>query len=456
MKRQNVVITLLVLCSLALLLRVGAIAVFKPWTPAKANAIEHRQIAINLVNGNGFAYRGLGSQVPRPSSVQSPPYPLLLATTFKLFGIDAPAAYISLMILNALFGALTVWLTYLLAKTMGGNDIVALIAAGLCAVWPSQIYPTTYAQAIVIITAGIVAMIVLFYRAVRSAKLAPWIGFSVIGMLAALTEPVLLPVMVLSGLLVLGWRGLAMPIRLRNAAVLFVTAVVIVGPWSLRNRSVHGQWIPIKSTFWVNFWKGNNDFASGTDRVVMTDEQRKQFDAGFSLNDDKIRDKKSDIDHQYDRLTPEEMSRLTNQPEAEQEKIFKDISSTWVSSHHQRYVELCGLRLAKSLWYEWDNPKSANKVYIASRTLLVVLSAIGLILALVKRWSLLYPAIVFGLCLLTFTLTITAARFSIPLEPIQFCLAGLVMGMLIPQARRESDALASSSATTDQLSSASR
>ena len=136
---RQVTTTLIVLCLLALALRVGAIVFFKPWTPAKANAIEHRQIATNLVKGNGFAYRGLGSQIPRPSSVQSPPYPMLLATLDKIFGVDSPGAYITAMLINALAGAATVWLTYVLAKTLGGNDLVGLIAAGACAIWPSQL-----------------------------------------------------------------------------------------------------------------------------------------------------------------------------------------------------------------------------------------------------------------------------------------------------------------------------
>ena len=53
--------------------------------------------------------------------------------------------------------------------------------------------------------------------------------------------------------------------------------MLIIVPWSVRNRAVHGQWIPIKSTFWVNVWKGNNPNATGTDRLEMTEDQKSKF-----------------------------------------------------------------------------------------------------------------------------------------------------------------------------------
>src|SRR5206468_9898926 len=113
----------------------------------------------------------------------------------------------------------------------------------------------------------------------------------------------------LSGLLVLGWRGLPPAVRLRNAAVLFIAALVVIGPWTVRNRLVHGQWIPIKSTFCVNVWKGNNENATGTDRPTMSEERAKSLEADmYKFDDSSLRE--GDLLRQYDLLSADKQARL--------------------------------------------------------------------------------------------------------------------------------------------------
>ena len=104
----------------------------------------------------------------------------------------------------------------------------------------------------------------------------------------------LLPILAFSGLMVLFIRKLSPAQRFRNAAILFAAAVLIILPWTIRNHTVHGKWVPIKSTFWVNLWKGNNPNATGTDRLEMSDEKKSQ------LKVTSISDTGEDIPHQYD------------------------------------------------------------------------------------------------------------------------------------------------------------
>jgi len=411
---------LIILVLLALVLRIGTISALRSWR--FPGAIEHVTIARMLLAGEGFSFIEFGYR--GPSSVQSPPYPLLLAGLFWLFGIATPASYVAAMVINAVVGSTVVILTYYLGRTLGASNRVGLLSAAACAVWPTQVYAPTHVQAIAFITAGVTAVMILFYRCVRSGRLRPWVAYSAIGCLAALTEPVLLPAMMLSGILILVWPGLSRAVQLRNAAVLFLAAVVIIGPWSIRNRLVHGAWIPIKSSFWVNVWKGNNDYATGTDRLALTPEQRHRLESvGMGNVDSLARDPEFDHRRQYDMLTAEQRARLWQQPDAVREQVFKEWTSAWIREHPGQYARLCLLRLAKSLWLDWDNPKSRNMVYMGSRTVLVALSLCGLVLAIRRGWSLLFPLMVVGTALFLFALTITAARFSIPFEPLQFCLA---------------------------------
>jgi 4-amino-4-deoxy-L-arabinose transferase-like glycosyltransferase len=431
MSRRTVIICLVLLSLLALAARVGTIVYLKAWQ--NPNAMEHRAIARNLVNGDGFSFRDWDCF--GPTSVQSPPYPFLLAGLFKVFGTHVPPdgslqganlAFLAAMMLNALAGAATVALTYLLARTLGAGALAGLLAAAAVAVWPSQVYAARVVQAIALITAALLASIILFYRAVRSGKPAPWIGYSIIATLAALTEPVFLPALVISGGLVLIWRELAWKARLRNAAILMIAAIVIIGPWSLRNYHVHHKLVPIKSTFWVNVWKGNNDFATGTDRLALTDAEIAQAKAAAGKMDD------ADIpdgEHQYERLDAAQKARLQGQPEVVREEIFKEFTVNWIGQHPDQYLRLCGKRLLTTLTVDWDNPKSYNAVYIASRFLLLILTVLGLIVAWRQKWSLLLPGIIAGTALLTYTLTVTAARFSLPFEPLQLALGAALVAL---------------------------
>src|SRR6266550_8583224 len=136
MSRPTIVRTLLGLAILAFALRVGTIFALHRWT--FLNAIEHRSLAMSLIKYHTFYFRDFNYF--GPSSVQSPPYPFLLATLFKIFGPESNGAYIAAMVINSLAGAVTVVFAYLFVKSIGGKDLVALLAAGLVAIWPSQVY----------------------------------------------------------------------------------------------------------------------------------------------------------------------------------------------------------------------------------------------------------------------------------------------------------------------------
>jgi hypothetical protein len=431
MSRRFIAITIICLSLLAFTARVAAIFALHRWT--SPNAIEHRALALSLVKHHTFYFRDFNYF--GPSSVQSPPYPFLLAVLFKTFGPESNGAYIAAMVINSLAGALTVWVTYLMVRAFRGSQITALIAAALVAIWPSQVYTATHVQAISLITLSIVAMFYFFQLGVSSGKAAPWIGYSVVGCIAALTEPVLLPVLAFSGLFILFWRSLTLEQRIRNAAILLAAAILIIAPWTIRNHTVHGQWIPIKSTFWVNVWKGNNPNATGTDRLELNEQ---------TMADMKVRAATGtpDIPHQYDALTPEQRARLNRQPEAAREQIFKEFATSWISANHMGYVKLCLKRLGMSILFDLDNPKARNLVWIASRIALLPLTIIGLILAWKRKWHLLFPLLVWGSALLTYTLTVTANRFAIPFEPLQLALTALVIAAVFDKSRSSQPSLA--------------
>lgn len=416
-------LALLLICGVALIARLAAIVLFRAWN--NPNAMEHRGIAAMLVEGHGFRFVDWG--VIQYTSVQSPPFPFLLAASFKVFGLGTPAAYAAVLVLNALVGALTCAIAYRAVRAVGGTTAVALVTAALIAVWPTQVFATTAVQAITLITACTVGIVGAWYRSVETGRIGPWLAFGLVGCLAALTEPVLLPFMALSGLLILVWRGLPTKVRVRNAIVLFACSVLILGPWSVRNYLVHGKFVPVKSTTWVNMWKGNNEHASGTDRPVLTADRRAAAAAsGEALNDVAL-----DNVRQYDLLTPAQKAELYGKSEVEREEIFARYAKTFIREHPGHYARLCAIRFWKTVWVEADSPKAHGmKQYVfywTPRSLLLILTPIGFVLAYRRGWRLLIPTLIAGFALLTHTLVIAAARFAFPYEPFQLALVALVI-----------------------------
>ena len=429
MNRRTITWSLSLIAAVALAARVGLMVHLRAWE--HPNAMEHELVASALAAGQGFTFADWNYY--GPTSVQSPPMPLLLAGLFKLnhavtvlpsgrLALDAAAAarsYKVVLLINAAAGAALVWLTYGAARTIGATPAAGLVAAALVAVWPTQVYAAASVQVIAWVTCGLAGMVILYYRAVRIGSAGAWAGYSVVGAVLALTEPVVLPALVASGALVLIARRLTVGQRVRNGAVLALITAAVIGPWATRNYVVHGRLIPVKGSFWVNVWKGNNDFATGTDRLKMTAAQeariKKRIAAGLEPED---------TNHAYDMLDLSQKTALLSQPEPKREDLFKRYATEWISTHRARYAQLCGIRLVKTLTVDWDNPKSLYKSYVAARAAVLLLTLGGLVVAWRQRWSLLFPAVVAGCALLTYTLTVTAARFAFPFEPLQLILGG--------------------------------
>ena len=408
----------------ALLLRLAVVLLLAD--PASPDAMEHRSLAVSLLAGDGFAFNEAAGYTQNglyePSSVQSPPYPFFLAGLYALFGVESPAAHLAAMAANVLVGAMTVPLVYALVRRLAPpsrptlSRRAALIAAGITAVALPQLYAVLAVQAVVPIVACTVGIALLWYVSLDTGRLLPWVAYGAVGCLAALTEPVLLPAMALSGVWVLFTTRLPGRLRLRNAAVLLACAVVFIGPWTWRNGRVHDAFVPIKATFWVNVWKGNNaldDGHSGTDRPALTPGRLAAY-----------REHGVDAERQYDLLSDGQRLALRSADTPEREELFGSWAKAWIAGDPAGYAAVSGKRLVKTLWWDWDNPTGHQFFYAYPvwRGLLLIGSVAGLVVALRRGWRLGMPALIVGVSLLTYTLTITAARFAVPLEPFQYAL----------------------------------
>src|SRR3954467_12269662 len=103
-----------------------------------------------LAMGDGYTFLG------HTTAHWPPGYPVLLAGVYKLFGADTANALIA----NAVLGALTVPLVYLIGLRAGGRA-VAIVAATVLALFPGQILVADVALSETLYTFELVAFIAL-------------------------------------------------------------------------------------------------------------------------------------------------------------------------------------------------------------------------------------------------------------------------------------------------------
>jgi 4-amino-4-deoxy-L-arabinose transferase-like glycosyltransferase len=229
-KQTTIVFLLVLLAAFALRVHYRSNAVDE--YPYRADARQYFVIAINLVNYGVFSSSDATDGPPAPDSYRGPLYPLAIAGFLQGAGSDDPAgvAYGRLLFWQAVIGALTAALTFLLGRLWLPWGW-ALAAALLCATWPLLI--TLSALALTETLFGGLLMLAVGLQVVwqRTGTWLPLVACGLAWSACILLNAVALPLPVLLGLLVSAHR----PYRL----LLFLAiALAPQALWSVRNAMV--------------------------------------------------------------------------------------------------------------------------------------------------------------------------------------------------------------------------
>ena len=405
---------------------------------------EHGEIAENLLAGRGFAVTFLGAE--GSTSQQAPLYPALLALFYRIWGIG-PGAILAMQLLQCLAGTLLVWCVL----QLGWNVVPAQRGVGWCAaivaaVYPTHLYMVTHIQvaswAALLLVALCLAVVACSLH--RSVYNAAWLGL--LGGLLLLVEPILsltLPVLAL-------WDYL-IERRLRNSSHWIVfpavarvglfagVTLLAIAPWLWRNHRVHGELVFIKSTFGYAFWQGNNAASWGTDKIPKpaASELLGQHNGRWADVDRAqwaARHKTLYIDDVL--LKPTGYVEFANLSEPARARLLGARAAEFVRAQPARYARLCLQRLRYFLLFDETNPKTAHPLYRSSTVVWLVITFIGLLLAR-RQAPLSWPLLAIVVLVALFhVLTITSARFRIPLEPLTFVWTALPLALPLVHFRR--------------------
>lgn len=227
-------------------------AVISHPTTLSGDAVDYHGLADRLVQGLGYVNSAGNATAWRP-----PAYPMFLAATYKILGVNVQRA----TIVQALLGGVTVLLLIVLASLLL-DWRTALVAGLVAAVYPAFIWlpclllSENLSLFLLLLT---LVSIVLYLRTSRIS----WI--MVFGALCGLNSLVrganlLLPIAIVLGLVIVRWRSRSVNWNQLVAPILVLTLAFLLTltPWVIRNYRVFHQLIPVATqdglTLYGSYW----------------------------------------------------------------------------------------------------------------------------------------------------------------------------------------------------------
>jgi hypothetical protein len=408
-----------VLIVLAIGVRVAAILLLRSYDVPRST-YEHGEIASNLLAGRGYSIRYL--HVDGPTSMQAPVYPLAVTAAFALGGVDTPASRLLVQLAQAVLGGVLVGATIGLARSLvPGKERVAILAGLVVALHPTLVYAATHVQVALLAATLLTGALALAYRAGATGRRRDATAAGGVLAILVLTDPIL----------GLAAPGMAWAVRAGGTArwrslvgLMAAVSVAVVAPWVVRNGQVHGEFVPVKSTFGYAFWQGNCKESEGTDKVIRASVERILDDPAATRSLEAWNRTLWAARHEAGYIDDIALSRadyaaLAPLSEPARSRWLFRRSLAELRTEPGRYTSLCLKRLQAFVFFDHTNPKTRSMLYRVPHLGLTGLAFTGLILcgrSGLRRWG---PVLLAsGLISAFHVLTIISARFHIPLEPL--------------------------------------
>jgi hypothetical protein len=372
---------------------------------------ESGSIAHALATGKGFS--NPFNKDTGPTAWLTPVYPLLVAGTFKVFGIYTVPSFFFLVFLNCLFSTAVCVPIFYVGKRVAGIG-VASAAAWLWALFPNAImvpFEWIWDTSLAALLAAALLWATLELAESEAPRLRDWCGYGLLWGFALMTNPSLgslLPFL-------LAWaayrarqrRGLSLRSSLAKPALAFALALLCCVPWTIRNYVIFHHFVPLRSNFPLELYIGNNEnYASDHPRFPSPITKERETVRYFRMGETAFM----------------------------HEEMRKAVS--FMVEHPRKVLILLGDRFI-AFWggvpYPLDTFLHADSVLVRSLILCAALSGLGALLGvvalLVRRspYTLLLAAypVVFPFL---YYVTHTSLRYRHPIDPVVLLLTAIAVG----------------------------
>lgn len=258
--RQEQTWLIVALCCITFLLRFAMAWFIYHAKPMEfwAHSIEPERIAVAILNGEG--YSSPFTPHTGPTAWNPPLYPLIIAASFKIFGIYSVKAACLLLGINFVCATITTAIMYRIGSICFGPR-AAFFGAMFWAIsldtvmWAARNWESS-------LGALFATLITLWYiRLLQSpTKTRDWVIYGALWGLCGLTTATLLALMPIP-MAVLFFRKHR---ESRNRVMIaFLTTIILLTPWTVRNYLRFGTFIPIRGNFGTELWAGNHPGVHG-------------------------------------------------------------------------------------------------------------------------------------------------------------------------------------------------
>jgi 4-amino-4-deoxy-L-arabinose transferase-like glycosyltransferase len=402
---REVLIALALIVALGLALRVDSALEPLDVRPGSDSAV-YASVAKELYEHQRFAIPGTASPYD-----WSPGAPLLYAGVYYATGGVHPGLA---RIVQALLGALTIVLVYLIGRRLSG-PLAGLIGAFLFAVYPVTIFFTGKLMSEPLATCTLAAAVLTFLWAGDAGR--PKWAWAVPGVLLGLTafaRPEYLAFVVVFALLALIRRG---PVA---ALVLAAAFAVPILPWTAHVSSVEGRFVPISTgggkALFIGTYVPGNGLHLDVKRELIRQFQGRENLTASELSQTSMTPLLNRVAKQYPDLPRD----------AALQKIGRKNAVHYLT--HQPF-DFAGM-VAGKMWHMWHGSGAAGRSTFGTIFQFAVL-ALGLagfvLLALRRRWEVLpIGALLLGVTVLG-GLLLAGTRRNVALMPLVMALAAVAV-----------------------------
>ncbi len=180
----------------------------------------------------------------------------IYAALYSIFGLE----YLPIVVLNVALSTAIIALTFLLGRIFF-DDRTGVIAAGLMAIWPSNVMYVSILSSELPFTFFVLLGYWAWYHS-KQWKLVGGVGSGLAFSAATYVRPValLLPFVVWLSALP-NWRRLGA--RIPTLLLALTVIAITIAPWSMRNTRIFGHFVLLSTNGGVNLWIGNNPDSTG-------------------------------------------------------------------------------------------------------------------------------------------------------------------------------------------------
>jgi len=395
---------LVVILGLAFALRLFYIAAF-PWTLSLETS-GYDSYAVHLLEGRGYT-----RFEDRTADTDLPPlYPFFLAAVYSLAGRGA----LQVALIQAVLDIATIWFLFQIGRRIAG-DAAGLLGAAFYSFYPYLLFQNLSVNDTGLLIFLLAAGVWLSYRAFDRGTRGPALLAGGTFGLAALTKPWAL--LLLPPIFIWWLRRWAGRTGLQEIAAAGLAAAAVVTPWLIRNSMVQKEFTFLSTNGGSNFLQGNNPCVAS------------YLSRGW--------------DAQWVDCLPAPPAGMS---EPELYRWYWETGFDYLRQNPEEWLPLLGIKLG-TLWNPMIMPSSlppgaagledpvqlystplfgiARHLHAVYFTPLLVLGAVGFVLAIKRGWDILPLVAVFIAVTLTYLIFHPSTRYRSPADPFLFILAAI-------------------------------